>query len=157
MRRSAVRVVLASVGVLLALLAGGAPARSDPAELSGDITFSVASGAFTGSLSVGLGTEVPDTEIRYTTDGRAPDATSPLYAGEPVRITRTTQVRARLFADGGPVGRSGSALYVSTSVTTSHDVPVVVVDVHGAGRPGTEEYLDAAVMTFEPGAPGGTS
>jgi hypothetical protein len=41
------------------------------------------------------------TEVRYTTDGSAPTAASPVYRG-PFTVRATTTVRARAFANGAP-------------------------------------------------------
>ncbi|WP_368660300.1 CotH kinase family protein [Verrucosispora sp. NA02020] len=45
-------------------------------------------------------------------------------------------------------------MYVAQNTSTAHDLPVVLIDSYGAGRP-DREYIDAATMVFEPG--GGTT
>ncbi|MEU7589953.1 CotH kinase family protein [Micromonospora sp. NPDC049230] len=47
-------------------------------------------------------------------------------------------------------------MYAAQNVTTTHDLPVVLIDSYGAGRP-DREYLDATAMIFEPGSGGTTS
>ncbi|WP_347403647.1 CotH kinase family protein [Solwaraspora sp. WMMD406] len=42
-------------------------------------------------------------------------------------------------------------MYLARTVTTSHDIPVMVIDSYGAGRP-DREYFDAAAMIFDPGS-----
>lgn len=149
---AAVVVALAGAGDAVAAPAelGEAPARAcAPDTLTGDIAFSVPSGTFSRTRSVSLRSCVAATEIRYTTDGTLPTATAARYTGKPVRIAATTRLRAQAFAGGQAVGRPGTALYVASSVTTRHDVPVVVMDDFNAGAP-DREYTDAAIMAFEP-------
>ncbi|MDW5323987.1 CotH kinase family protein [Plantactinospora sp. KLBMP9567] len=123
-----------------------AEAQADP---TGDITFSVPSGTFQGEVSVALGSTVSGAEVRYSTDGQPPGASSPVYSGTPLRFTRTTQLRAQAYLNGAPTGAPGTAMYVARAVNTSHDLPVLLLDAYGAGAPG-REYLDTAVMQFSP-------
>ncbi|MCA2218441.1 CotH kinase family protein [Jidongwangia harbinensis] len=124
-----------------------APVSAAGDELSGDITFSVPSGTFQNSLSVTLGTALSGAQIRYTTDGSVPTATSPAYSGA-LALTRTTQVRAQAFANGAPTGAAGTALYVARAVDAQHDLPLMLIDNYGKGKPG-REYVDAAAMVFD--------
>ena len=55
---------------------------------------------FTDRVSVTIHQGTP-TEVRYTIDGSAPTASSPLYRG-PFTVRGTTSVRARSFANGTP-------------------------------------------------------
>jgi CotH kinase protein/Cellulose binding domain/Chitobiase/beta-hexosaminidase C-terminal domain len=134
--------------MLLVLLAGaavtGEPARAD----TGDITFSVPSGTFQGSLTVSLGTTIGGAEIRYTTDGRPPTATSTVYPGRALTLTATTQLRAQAFTGGAATGAPGTALYVARSFDAQHDLPLVLIDDYGKGKPG-RDYVDAAAMVFD--------
>nr|WP_308440929.1 CotH kinase family protein [Micromonospora lutea] len=41
-------------------------------------------------------------------------------------------------------------MYVARNTSNAHDLPVILIDSYGAGRPGREEYLDASTMIFEP-------
>ncbi|MFF0721614.1 CotH kinase family protein [Micromonospora sp. NPDC003816] len=123
-------------------------------DLVGDIGFSVPSGTFQGAVTVGLSTTVSGAQIRYTTDGNLPTAQSPLYSGTALRFTRTTQLRAQAFVGQTASGAPGTAMYVAQNTSTAHDLPVVLIDSYGAGRP-DREYIDAATMVFEPG--GGTT
>lgn len=133
-------------------VASGAAADVPGQQLVGDVAFSVPSGPFTGELLVSLSTDVPGAQIRYTTDGLFPVADSLLYTG-PLRLTGTSQVRAQPFVDGMAAGSVSTALYVAPTVTTTHDLPVVVIDDYATGTPG-QDFRDATVMTFEPGASG---
>jgi hypothetical protein len=141
-------------------LGGAGSAGMDPAQaralaeargedLTGDITFSVPSMTFQGQLSVRLSTGVdPAAQIRYTTDGSVPGVSSTLYSG-PVTITRTVQLRAQAFVDGSPAGEMGTALYVARSVDSSNDLPLLVMDAYGGGKPGKEDFEDVAFMLMD--------
>ena len=117
-------------------------------ELTGDINFSVPSGTFRNQISVSLSSGVSNAEIRYTTDGSAPSNRSPVYSG-PVSLTRTTQLRAQAFVNGSPRGRMGTSVYIASAIDTSHDLPLLVMDAYGKGKPG-REYKDIAFMVMEP-------
>ncbi len=138
---------------------GGATEPEDPEDLSpeqvltGDIVFSVPSGTFMGELSVEITSGVAGSEIRYTTDGQPPTATSSPYAG-PIALTATTQLRAQSFTGGSPTGRPGIAVYVARSFDVSVDLPIVVLDSYGSGDldPQNREYVDAAFLAIEPTA-----
>ncbi|MFI9010902.1 CotH kinase family protein [Actinosynnema sp. NPDC053489] len=144
----------AAAGGTSAADAVAASAAAD--DLVGDIAFSVPGGTFQGQVSVALSTAIAGAQIRYTTDGRLPDAQSPLYQGSPVQLTRTTQLRAQAFVNQVATGRPGTSLYVAREATlTTHDLPIVAIDSYGAGKP-QREYFDGATMIFEP-PPGGTT
>ncbi|WP_136520349.1 CotH kinase family protein [Cellulomonas telluris] len=117
--------------------------------LLGDVTFSVPPGTFRGEVSVALGTSVAGAQVRYTTDGSAPTASSPVYSA-PLRLTRSTEVRAQAFVGGTATGAPAAAQYVATAVTDAHDLPVLLVDSFGRGAVG-DDYHPAAVMEFQPG------
>ncbi|MGC4756044.1 CotH kinase family protein [Micromonospora trifolii] len=140
------------------LLAGtpAADAADAPDDLVGDITFSVPSGTFQGEVAVTLSSTVSGAQIRYTTNGQPPTAQSSLYPGSALRFTRTTQLRAQAFVGQTPTGAPGTAMYAAQNVTTAHDLPVVLIDSYGAGRP-DREYFDATTMIFEPAGGGTTS
>jgi hypothetical protein len=122
----------------------------------GDITFSVPSGAFEGSLSVELSTELAGAEIRYTTDHTVPTASSTLYAGTPIAISATTRLMAQPFLQGAAAGPAQTVVYVARAFEQMHDLPIIVLDTYGTPVPGqdsgdaTDEYIDTAVLAFEP-------
>ncbi|MFG1902001.1 CotH kinase family protein [Micromonospora carbonacea] len=152
----ATAISLAAVGGTAPVPAGaadvrGAPtaAADSPADLTGDIDFSVPSGTFQGGLSVSLGTSVAGAEIRYTTDGTLPGADSRRYDDTPLLLSGTTQLRARPFVDGAPAGDPGTALYVARAMDVSLDLPILVIDGYGKGKPG-RDYVDSAALLFEP-------
>jgi len=63
------------------------------------VTISAADRLFLDALRVRLDSPTPGAVIRYTLDGRDPDAGSPVYTG-PFELTATTTVKARAFAPG---------------------------------------------------------
>ncbi|MGW3795143.1 CotH kinase family protein [Micromonospora arida] len=156
---------IAATAVLVAglLVVSSPPAGAEPVaapaaaeDLVGDITFSVPSGTFQGEVAVTLNSMVSGAQIRYTTNGQPPTAQSSLYSGSALRFTRTTQLRAQAFVGETATGAPGTAMYAAQNVTTAHDLPVVLIDSYGAGRP-DREYFDATTMIFEPTGGGTTS
>jgi hypothetical protein len=117
---------------------------------TGDIVFSEPSGTFMGSVSVALSTGVPAAEIRYTTDGSPPTPSSIVYDGAPVSIDGTTQLRAQAYVGGNAQGIPGTALYIERAIDAVHDLPVIVLDAYGSGRPSTTDrsYVDVAFLGF---------
>lgn len=124
-------------------------AGADPAAaLTGDITFSVPSGTFQGQVSVQMSTDIAGAEIRYTTDGTVPTATSIRYQNTPLVFTKTTQLRAQVVVAGAPAGTPGTAIYVARSINATHDLPLLVMDAYGRGKPG-RDYRDVSVMVMD--------
>jgi hypothetical protein len=140
------------------------------ATLSGvpDIVVTPPSGTFVETLDATLSASRPGAEIRYTVDGSAPTVDSPLYDGTPLSFSATTQLRARVFQAGAPIGEESVTIYIARDFDVTVDLPIMVLDAYGAPPPegsddgqqfppaGEEqgrEYIDAAFMTFEtPGA-----
>src|SRR5690606_2330462 len=90
-------------------------------------------------------------EVPLTTDRSLPTASSRRFDGEPLALTATTQVRAQPFVAGAAAGQPSTALYVARTFDASSDLPIVLVDGYGAGKPSDKEvYKDAAVLVFEP-------
>lgn len=67
------------------------------------IVFTPSSGMYAGIVTVEMETDVPNGEIRFTTNGHRPSMRAQLYS-EGITITATTRIRARVFVDGEPVG-----------------------------------------------------
>jgi hypothetical protein len=121
-----------------------------PATLIGDVAFSTPSQTFRDMIAVGMTTAISGAEIRYTVDGTLPTAASTLYAGTPLALTATTQLRAMPFAAGAAAGTVSTAIYIARTFDFTSDLPIVVVDGYGKGKPEDKEvYLDAAVMLFD--------
>ncbi|GAA5116944.1 PQQ-dependent sugar dehydrogenase [Luteolibacter yonseiensis] len=72
-----------------------------------------ASGAFSGPVWVSISNPTPGTTIRFTTDGKAPDAASPVYTA-PFQITTGTVIKAIARRDGLPdSGVAGADIRIS--------------------------------------------
>src|SRR5690606_24687515 len=114
----------------------GGPIEPQPEpipSLIGDVEFSVPSQSFRDTLTVELSASTAG-EIRYTTDGSLPVATSPLYE-EPLVLDRTTEVRARVFSDGSAPIRPSTALYVARDFDTTSNLPLLIIDGYAGGKP----------------------
>jgi hypothetical protein len=120
---------------------------SEAAKLTGDIIFSVPSSVFSNQVTVTLNTTLSNAEIRYTTNGQVPTSSASIYSGA-LSFTKTTQLRAQAFIGGTASGKMGTAIYIASSVTTKHDLPLVVMDAYGGGKPG-RDYQDVAFMIME--------
>lgn len=136
----------------------GDSSNSDVPNTTSDITFSVPSGTFEGSLTVtlaGSATE-PAAEVRYTTDGTLPTATSTLYDGAPLTLTETTQLRAQQFVAGAPAGLGATAIYIRRTFDVTSDIPLIIMEAYGGGELPTQAgpekviYRDLGFMLFEP-------
>jgi hypothetical protein len=66
-----------------------------------------------------------DTVIRYTLDGKEPDAKSPIY-GEPIRVDRTTVLRARAFVDGYLPGPPINETYFINETTDLTAISIMI-------------------------------
>ncbi|WP_437968773.1 CotH kinase family protein [Sorangium sp. So ce260] len=133
----------------------GGPAGDGTTEeipsLLGDVAFSTPSQTFRDQIQVEMSTKVAGAEIRYTVDGQLPTAASTLYTGEPLALTATTQVRAQAFVGGAASGAVSTGLYIARTIDATSDLPIIVIDGYGTGKPTDKEvYFDAAVMIWEP-------
>lgn len=111
-----------------------------------EVIFSRASGTFSSSFSLALSGTVSGQEIRYTTNGSLPTASSTLYSG-PFNVGATTLVRARIYAPAtGASGFLGErhyeqlganlSSYGSTGQPFKSSLPIVVLDNRGGGEIG---------------------
>lgn len=84
-------------------------------EILGEPVFGTAGSVVEQGSPIELTLSLPEgsapAEIRYTTDGSEPTASSPLYQ-TPICIGTTTVVRAKLFADGYLSPRSSTQSYI---------------------------------------------
>jgi hypothetical protein len=115
------------------------PSGDCSAVSNGDVTISAPSGTFQGALPVELSTAITSAEIRYTTNGDPPTATSSLYSGTALSITATTRLRAQAFVQGVATGTASAALYVARSIDATHDLPLILLDSYGSGPLPTAE------------------
>ncbi len=123
-------------------------------DILGEPVFSVAGKVFTGSLdlSLSLPADCPEgTKIHYTTDGKEPTAESAEY-GSPIKISKNTVVRAKLFCDGYLSPRSTTHSYINhgrevtlpvVSIVTNNDYfygNKLGIYVEGNYKQGTPNY-----------------
>ena len=107
---------------------------------------------FLTSLTVTLTSTSPGAEIRYTTNGTVPLASSPLYTGA-LTVSATTRLRAAMFAGGQAVSPITGETYLLLSpelTGVSSNLPMMIVDNFSSLRP-TNGAL-AEWMIFEPDA-----
>ncbi len=77
-------------------------------------TFSVEHGWKTSSFPLTLTTTTPGAQIRYTTDGSMPTASSTLYSS-PITVNTTRTIRAAAFKSGFEPSRAETATYLFMS------------------------------------------
>jgi hypothetical protein len=127
------------------------PAAVPPAAPPAAVVFSVPSGTFQGSVSVGMLSPIEGAAIRFTLDGSAPGLDSPLYTGTPILLSDTSQVRAQAFVGDAPAGTPGLALYVARTFDAQSDLPLLLVEGYGGGKPEDREvFAEMALLVFEP-------
>jgi parallel beta-helix repeat protein len=91
-------------------------------------TYSLNGGIFQGPQSVELSSEFGG-EIRYTTNGSEPVATSTLYSS-PLQIAQTTVVRARIFRTGFIPGPVITQSYFINENSAGGKLPLVSIATH---------------------------
>ncbi|MGC4090904.1 MAG: CotH kinase family protein [Polyangiaceae bacterium] len=131
--------------------AGGSAngAGGTTSALNGVVTFSVPSCTFESPFQVTLTSSLPNSEIRYTTSGQTPTASSTLYTGSPLQVSNTTNYAAMVFVNGAPAGLPASVVYVRRSGNISSDLPLIVLDDMGAGPPNQTAFTTTNFMLFE--------
>ncbi|MDZ4778889.1 MAG: lamin tail domain-containing protein, partial [Planctomycetia bacterium] len=77
-------------------------------------TFSAPHGWKTSSFNLTLATTTPGAQIRYTTDGSMPTASSTLYSS-PINVSTTRTIRAAAFKTGFEPSRAETATYLFMS------------------------------------------
>jgi alpha-L-fucosidase len=92
------------VDAVVILDIAGQPDVNDPPAIAAPTKI------FVNTLDVSLTSDRENVELRYTTDGSAPETESPRVKG-PIRIAKTTTIRARVFRDGRPVSPVAEATF----------------------------------------------
>ena len=89
------------------------------------VTFSPAPGAFGGAVDVALASATAGAEIRYTTDGKDPTASSgAVYAG-PIRLTSSATVKAAAFKKDWAPSAVASGTYTVSAAVTDGEIEAV--------------------------------
>ena len=130
----------------------GSANGTDQGLPAGPVTASVPGRGFTGSLSVSLSTPSPAAQIRYTTNGDVPTASSSLYTSL-LNIGSSTLLRARSFQAGlaaGAVTEEGYIRLSSTAQSFSSDIPVVIMERFSGGLTAANGKAFTFFAFFEP-------
>ena len=110
-----------------AILQNPTPARAnDPhtlPEVAPAPLFSISGGHYRSGMELALSTPLPQGVVRYTLNGAVPDETDSIYR-TPLRLERTTVVRARVFA---PAWRPGQVATKTYFVDVRHTFPIVSI------------------------------
>lgn len=120
---------------------------------AGAVTFSVPGRGFTNSVSLELSVASPTADIRYTTNGNVPTASSTRYTGNPITITSSQIIRARAYSNGlapGPVSEEGYIELSSSAESFSSDIPVVIMERFSGGPTASNGKAYVFFAFFEP-------
>ena len=93
-----------------------------------------------------------ESQIHYTTDGSVPDGASTVYTDK-LNLSNTTSIKARLVHPDGSMGPVGSAMYFETQRSlnnASSNLPYIVLENYGDGRPPSGDYQIASMAIIEP-------
>ena len=85
-----------------------------------DTSFSVDRGFYSAPISVAITSATPGAEIRYTTNGSKPTATTGLIYNSPVAISSTTVLRAAAFKTGYVPTNVDTQTYIFTADVIAH-------------------------------------
>jgi hypothetical protein len=124
------RTILLALTVAAAVALGGG-ARLSAAATNGAPTISPPGGVFTTGVVATI--TVATGEVRYTLDGSMPATNSPLYA-QPVAVTNSCLLRARVFTNGQPAGDPVACAFTlleTNVVDFNSSLPLVVIETFG--------------------------
>lgn len=119
------------------------------------VTFRQPSQSFQTSIRVELERPEaanPKANIHYTLDGTIPSGSSPVYSG-PLTLRETAPVKARLVHPQGGMGPVGSEMYIeiqSSLARASSNLPLILLENYGDGRPPSGDYQMASMAIIEP-------
>ena len=94
----------------------------------------------------------PESKIHYTTDGSIPNETSPVYTNQ-LTLRDTTSIKARLVHPQGAMGPISSETYFelqSSLANRSSNLPLIILENYGDGRPPSGDYQTASMAIIEP-------
>jgi nucleoid-associated protein YgaU len=127
-----------------------------PTETVAAPAYAPAEGSYTEAQEVAITTSTEGAEIRYTTDGSAPSATSGTVYGGPVSVTETTTLRAIAVKTGMNDSPVTSATYTikattTTTTTTTTTVEPVTDDEIMQARNALARAKEVDADFFDPG------
>ena len=119
------------------------------------VLFSKPSQTFQTSLQIELKkqeTATPESNIHYTTDGTIPNETSLVYNNQ-ITLRDSTSLKARLIHPEGGMGPISSETYFelqSSLANRSSNLPLIILENYGDGRPSSGDYQTASMAIIEP-------
>ena len=128
---------------------------NDFATVAEPAVFSVSEGTFVSDFMLDLSSGHENADIRFTTDRSVPTESSPLYT-DPILITTTTMVRARVFVPDQVPSEVCSRTYIKIGGDVADDssnLPIVVLENFEQGIP-ERDFHNGSIMIFEPDATG---
>ncbi|MBN2704501.1 MAG: CotH kinase family protein, partial [Pontiellaceae bacterium] len=117
------------------------PNAANRSAQSEEVYFSRMSGIMTDSFTLKLSTESDTAQIRYTTDGLEPTASSMLYndgTGIFISNSQSIRIRARAFQSGLAPGPVRTEAYLAVSPELQHfdsNLPIIIIDTFGSELP----------------------
>ncbi len=84
---------------------------------------SLDAGFYIGSVTVEISTNEPNSTIHYTTDGKKPNSTSPIYSS-PVTINSTTVLKAICISNNNDI-LPGFIKFNTYFIDVDHDLPIL--------------------------------
>ena len=87
-----------------------------------NVTFSPAGGTFSTTQNVSLATVTAGANIRYTTDGSTPTATTGTVYTSAIAVSSTTTIKAIAYITGGGSSAVSSATYTIVAVAANDDI-----------------------------------
>ena len=99
-----------------------------PLEKVATVTANPSGGAVRSGSGITLSTATNDAQIRYTTDGTEPTASSTLYTS-PIAITTATTIKAKAFKSGMTDSDTATFNYTITTVNNSDDFEIAVTSI----------------------------
>jgi len=106
---------------------GAANGASPITGITPPVYFSVERGFFNVPFDLSLYCEAPDAVIRYTLNGSAPTAASGLIYANPLRVDRTTLLRAAAFRPNGLPSEVATHSYLFNLSAGQRSLPVISV------------------------------
>jgi hypothetical protein len=116
------------------------------------VVFSQAGGTFTNPFQLEITDSVTNAAIYYTLDGSPPTVASLLYT-QPITVSNSVQVRARVFESGLMPGAPHSETYLLLAndlVNTNSDLPAIVIYNFDAGSVPQDGDQFANIAVYEP-------
>lgn len=130
----------------------GKPNQSEGPGFAPKVVFSRRSGTFTEPFSLSLSCSSSNGLIRYTVDGRFPTHTSPVYR-EPLWLTNSTCVRARVYQEGLLPGPPKSQTYLLLGANVlgfRSTLPVLLMDNLGSYQATSLRSSSVQLSLYEP-------